>query len=242
MLSWVIDVGKSLTIDTLFDEIEHYMGIKFQSRASKRELATITMKSDESVTEFYHRILDLWLKAKTPESERIENFIDALQPSISNSLIGGVFIEFRPLLEKARKVEDRLENLDCYSPRPDQRASLKKPGRLGRSCGLGGQSTASSSRQSGATRKKSNDHMNSKFSATAVKPIGWTGTWYDPDSNPGKLEEERAMLSRQGRCWACRGSGHRRSDSVCPQKNLKRPIVSRMLEVDSSSEYESETV
>ena len=27
MHSWVVDMGDSLTIDVLFDEIEHYMGI-----------------------------------------------------------------------------------------------------------------------------------------------------------------------------------------------------------------------
>ena len=71
MHSWVVDMGDSLTIDALFDEIENYMGIHLQSRDAKKELITITMKSGESVSEYYHRIFKLWQKAKTPIDKRI---------------------------------------------------------------------------------------------------------------------------------------------------------------------------
>lgn len=66
-------------------------------------------------------------------------------------------------------------------------------------------------------------------------------TWCDPDPNPKILEkEERETLSRQGRCWACRGSCHRDSDSVCSWKKGKKLNVWRAVEVDSSSESEWE--
>ena len=62
-------------------------------------------------------------------------------------------------------------------------------------------------------------------------------TSYDPDPNPKKLEkEERETLSRQRRCWACRGSGHRGNDSICPQFKEKKLNTTRIVEIDSDSE------
>ena len=235
MHSWVVDMGDSLTIDALFDEIEHYMGIHLQSRDAKKELITITMKSGESVSEYYHRIFKLWQKAKTPIDERIEKFLVTLKPSISNSLMGSVFTDFRPLLDEARRIEDRRKDVAHYFPPPEKSGPSKNSGREGKSSS--GQTSISDSRQSSAKEKKSGDHPNSKFSATIVKPAGWIGVWYDPDPNPKKLEkEERETLSRQGRCWACRGSGHRGNDSICPQFKEKKLNTTRIVEIDSDSE------
>lgn len=36
---------------------------------------------------------------------------------------------------------------------------------------------------------------------TAFKPVGWSGTWYNPDLKPKKLENnDRTTLLCQGRC------------------------------------------
>lgn len=42
-------------------------------------------------SEFHHRIFRLWQKAKTPVDERIEMFVAALTPSISNPLAGVIW-------------------------------------------------------------------------------------------------------------------------------------------------------
>ena len=166
-------MGDSLTIDALFDEIEHYMGIHLQSRDAKKELITITMKSNESVSEYYHRIFKLWQKAKTPIDERVEKFLVTLKPNISNSLMGSVFTEFRPLLDEARRIEDQRKDVVHYFSRPEKTGPSKNSGREGKSSS--GQTSISDSRQSSAKEKKSGDNPNSKFSATIVKPASWIG-------------------------------------------------------------------
>ncbi|KAL4879836.1 hypothetical protein BJY04DRAFT_219647 [Aspergillus karnatakaensis] len=57
-----------------------------------------------------------------------------------------------------------------------------------------------------------------RFPPTATKPPGWVGAWFDPETAPKRLtDEDKASLVKQGRCWACRGSAHRASDSCCPK-------------------------
>ena len=184
MHSWIVDTGDSLSADALFEEIEHYMGIHLQSRDAKKELLTVTMKGGESVSEYYHRIFKLWQKAKTPVDERIEKFLVTLKPSISNSLMGSVFTDFRPLLDEARRIEDRRKDVAHHFPRPDKPAATKNSSqRSNFSSGQsstqssGGKSASSSINQTSS--KKSDDRPNAKLMPTIVKPAGWVGTWYD---------------------------------------------------------------
>ena len=240
MHSWVADTGDSLTIDALFEEIEHYMGIHLQSRDAKKELIAITMKGGESVSEYYHRIFKLWQKAKTPVDERIEKFLVTLKPSISSSLMGSVFTEFRPLLDEARRIEDRRKDVAQHFPRPEKQLPSKNAGKG--SNFSGGQSTGGKSLYSPSHQlKKTEDRPSStKPAPTIVKPTGWTGAWYDPDPNPKKLEnDDRETLSAQSRCWACRGSGHRGSDSICPQHKKRKLNAMKSIETDSGSESDS---
>lgn len=121
-------MGSHLTVDVLYNEIEHYMGIHFQSGDTKRELVSIAMRSGESVTRSYHQILKLWLKAGIPVDEKIEMFLAALNPSISTPLLGSVFTEFKLLLDAAKRVEDRNIATSYRFPRPDKSASSKSAG------------------------------------------------------------------------------------------------------------------
>src|SRR5882762_6630025 len=60
-------------------------------------------------------------------------------------------------------------------------------------------------------------NSNARFGPVAKKPDGWSGAWYDPVRNPEKIDaDEKATMMRQGRCWGCRGSGHRGADPCCP--------------------------
>ena len=195
MHSWVADTGDSLTSDALFEEIEHYMGIHLQSRDAKKELIAITMKGGESVSEYYHRIFKLWQKAKTPVDERIEKFLVTLKSSISSSLMGSVFTEFRLLLDEARRIEDRRKDVAQHFPRPEKQLPSKNAGKG--SNFLGGQSTKGKSSYSPSHQiKKTKDRPSTKPAPTIVKPTGWTGAWYDPDPNPKKLmNDDRETLS-----------------------------------------------
>lgn len=238
MRAWVVDMGNSLTTDELFDEVEHYMSIHSQIRDARKELVTISMNSSESVSEYYHRISKLWQKAKTPVNARIEKFLVTLKPSISSSLMGSVFTEFGPLLDSALRIEEQRKDIARIFPRPNRPASLENPARAGHCSGV--QSPASFVRWSHFEEKKSVNHPNSIFSPTIARPAGWTADWYDPEFNPKKLDQgEREKLMRQGRCWACRGSGHRGNDSICPM-NIKRKLNStQVVEVDSNSNSDS---
>lgn len=56
------------------------------------------------------------------------------------------------------------------------------------------------------------------FDPVVKKPREWIGEWYDPEENPRRLTDKlREELTREGRCWSCRGSGHRGLDIVCPR-------------------------
>ena len=87
--------------------------------------------------------------------------------------MGSVFTDFRPLLDEARRIEDRRKDIAHYFPRPEKSGPSKNSGRKGKSSS--GQTSISDSRQSSAKEKKSGDHPNSKFSATIVKPASWIG-------------------------------------------------------------------
>lgn len=73
MHTWIVDMGRSLTIGALFNEIEYYMEIYLESRDAKKGPATITMRNSESASELYYRVFKLWQKAKAPW-KRIERF------------------------------------------------------------------------------------------------------------------------------------------------------------------------
>ena len=172
-------------------------------------------------------------------------FLVTLKPSISNSLMGSVFTDFRPLLDEARRIEDRRKDVAHHFPRPDKPAATKNSSQRSNSSGgqsstqsSGGKSASSSINQTSS--KKSDDRPNAKLMPTIVKPVGWVGTWYDPDPNPKKLkDDERESLSRQRRCWACRGSGHRGNDTICPQYRDKNLSTMRTVETDSGADSEA---
>ena len=105
----------------------------------------------------------------------------------------------------------------------------------------GGSSAAPRSNRKSVNTTSSSVNPNAKFIPTSTKPAGWVGTWYNPEAYPQKLQDsERTTLLQQGRCWGCRGSGHRGSDECCPLTNRKAGLnvtTARAVEV---SDLESE--
>ena len=83
------------------------------------------------------------------------------------------------------------------------------------------QTTVSKTSVSGAKTS----HPNEQFGPVSKKPEGWVGAWYDGERNPEKLtNEDRDKLAKQGRCWSCRGSGHRGNDAVCINADRKNGV------------------
>ena len=57
--SWVIIQGDLLTVDKMFAEIKNYIDITQHKVNAKKELTIITIKQNETISEFYHQIFVL---------------------------------------------------------------------------------------------------------------------------------------------------------------------------------------
>jgi hypothetical protein len=225
MQGWVAD-EINVTYLSFMTEVEHYMGLHLQERDAKKELLTIKQRQDEGITEYYHRIRTIWQKAKATEYERIDKFLTTMLPSLSGSLLSKNYANVRDVLDDARTVEDRKKDIQSNYPRYNRKdmsgstakttmpgnKPLTRPGAIGTS----------------APNSNSPRSPNTSFGPVAKKPDGWVGTWYDPVRNPRKMDaEEKTSMTRQGRCWMCRGSGHRSADTCCPfhvKKNQERKL------------------
>lgn len=222
MHSWVFDIGNDLTLDLFFKEIENYMGIHHQKKNAKKELLTIKMNKTESVSEYYHRLFKLWQRAGTSLEDRIDQFIGSVTPGISNALQAREYKDFTKLLEDARRVEgyrkDMFNNFYSNKEKPEKTNKFSMPVR-------GFQKTISpiiTTTEKSSTSAAKTPHPNEKFRPVNKRPEGWTGLWFDSESNPGKLTDaDRERLAKQGRCWSCRRSGHRGHDICCPNAGRK---------------------
>jgi hypothetical protein len=72
-------------------------------------------------------------------------------------------------------------------------------------------------------------NSNAKFGSISIKLEEWVGVWYDETLHSGSRlnDAKRDKLSRQDRCWSCRGSEHRDRDSCCIRQvtNLSKVAV-----------------
>jgi hypothetical protein len=92
------------------------MEIQFQEHDAEKALLTITQKGSESITEHYHRISALWNLAKTPEKQRIREFVTSIRLGISMTLLDREFPSVARALESARIVEERRKDVDTNYP------------------------------------------------------------------------------------------------------------------------------
>jgi hypothetical protein len=231
-------------------ELENMMGVHLEIRNAKKELRHIAMKQGEKVSEFFHRIHPLWCTAKVPEDEQIEQFLTTLLPHFTNGLLAEDHTSIMELFDKVRKVESRkVDQQDKHPRTPFNKGSAAPSGNRSNTANRTSTpaSTSSSNRAStnasasASTRATGTSHPNDKFGAVAKKPDGWAGPWFDPETNPKKLTaDEKTTLQKQGRCWSCRGSGHRSPDSCCPFHQQKKLLSNLAVEVDSDGDSGSE--
>ena len=115
---WVIIQGDLLTMDKMFAEVENYINIIQHKANAKKELTMITIKQDETISEFYLQIFALWTMAGTQSEDQIEMFQSLLLPWICNQLSVKRYTDFNTLLQDARLVEGmRKENATRFSHR-----------------------------------------------------------------------------------------------------------------------------
>jgi hypothetical protein len=180
------------TLNELIKEVEHFTGVTTQRRDAQRELLHIAQRPTEKVNEYYHRVSSLWQKANTPEEDRADHFLRTILPTLAVPLVSKHQSSIRELLDDARAIE-----------------SINKD--------VGNKNTGLHHRRApDADRHQST--ADSRFGAVSRKPEGWNGPWYSPQMAPKKLDDtEKRLLISQGRCWTCRGSGHRSRDPCCPK-------------------------
>jgi len=246
MQGWVMDMGGSISFVELMDELEHYLGVHLQSKEAKRELQSIKQNFNESVTEYHQRLQHLWHRARTDEDERIEKFKITMLPSLSSSLLAKAYTRVRDLLDDARQVEDLKKDISHYHPRDRSRRSATQTFGASRDSTMvtsRGITPPASARPTTATRATVRYAPgNAALTPTSKKPNDWTGPWYDPVANPKRLDDtEKERMIRQGRCWSCRGSGHRSADDCCPmhslrEKRLHALSAGDLIELDSSED------
>ena len=258
--AWIAANSEGLTMEKFYQQIEHCMGIHMLTEQAEDKLHTVTMKSNKTVDEYYQQIFKLWEQAKTPEREKIRRFEITLKPSILHALIGQKHTKIMDVLDAAREIEYRKHQISTKfarnSAKPFQKSSgrtWEKGGNLSQASGnssIGASSAASRASRSSSAAPKNNRksvnttsssaNPNAKFIPTATKPAGWVRTWYDSETNPRKLQDDkRATLLQQEKCWGCRGSGHCGSNECCPLINRRLNVTTaRAVEVSDSENLE----
>lgn len=247
MLTWV-EGQSNPTWVKFFEEVEHYLGLHMQATEARHQLHSIKMKNDESVDEYYHRINKLWQKANIPEVDRIRQFIITLRPLYSASLVSITFTNMRDLLDNARTIEDRKKEIGYTHFDNNQSGNRNKGNKATgqtnqKNSGNNNQPKNNINNSTPSKPKEGNTYPNARFMPIAVKPEGWIGKWFEPEQYPKKLDDKlRAELTKEGRCFGCRGSGHRAWETangkpVCPLAVKK--LNAQTIE-DSSSDSESE--
>ena len=159
------------------------------------------------------------------------------------------YTDIKDLLDKARNIEDIKNNIVVNFPKQEKfgisrlnQGVRKSTKRSAGSAGLAGLAVGSTNAKGGSAEANwDRVHPNSKFGPTSTKPEGWIRTWHKPQAFPKKLtDEERIAIAREGRCWSCRGSGHRISDDCCPSKKKTYLNVAKVEKAGSGSESEAE--
>ena len=261
--AWINANANNLSMENFYKQIEHSMGIHMLVKKAKDKLYVVTMKPTKIVDDYYQRIFKLWKQAGSTERERVKKFEITLKPSILHTLIGQKHTKIMNVLDAAREIEHRKHQISSKFARDSAKPFQKTSRSSGRTWVKGGSSSqagdssttggnivapaalgSSSGTPKGSGKPVNTStsvNLNSKFIPTSTKPAGWVGTWYDPEAYPRKLQDsERTTLLQQGRCWGCRGSGHRGSDECCPLTNRKAGLnvtTARAVEV---SDLESE--
>lgn len=242
MQNWVTD-SPAVTYEGFMKEVEIWMGVHLELREAKKELRKITQKQGETISAYFHRIHNLWVRAKIPEDERIEQLLTTALPYLANGILSEDYISVRDLFEKLRKTEARKSDQRTNHPRTPagKNTASNYPNAVSRgttpvprhlSTKQPTQQPTQLTSGKGRTTKK---FLNSDFGPVSQKPDGWQGKWHDPETKPKRLTiEERTSLQREGRCWACRGSGHLSSDTCCPFHEDTKLLNN--LEVDGSSD------
>lgn len=214
--------------DFLF-EVQTMLGVQFQPTDAKRDLELTFQHKNEPISQYYARLRTLWRRAKTTPEDRLLKFRSSLSPAYSNALLGRKFDSdkdcYLALLDIENELKARSMERQRALPDQDKRSTIAT-------------STKQPAFHNRENRKEPSfvrdDHIpsaaekthNASFGPVAQKPPGWMGFFWKPQSHPKRANTNaHRLLSAQGRCWGCRGSGHMSTDACCPffDKNNSSP-------------------
>ena len=97
------------------------------------KLHVVTMKPTKTVDDYYQQIFKLWQQAKTSERERIRRFEITLKLSIAYALIGQKHTKISDVLDAAREIEHRKNQISTKFARDSPKPFQKPLGSLGSS-------------------------------------------------------------------------------------------------------------
>lgn len=220
--------------DFLF-EVQTMLGVQFQPTDARRELELTIQRKDESVSQYYARLRTLWHRAKTPEPDRLFKLRSSLAPAFSNALLGRKFDSSKDCYLALLDIENEIKarNLERQRANPETKSRDKPSSGFSKSSSNNTPNHSASYSAKGPSSEPRDDHIpsaaekahNASFPPCSQKPAGWMGFFWKPQSHPKRANSTNAhrLLSAQGRCWGCRGSGHMSTDACCPfyDKNNK---------------------
>ncbi|THC94022.1 hypothetical protein EYZ11_006494 [Aspergillus tanneri] len=98
------DETKSL--DDFMGDVEHYIDIHLLADTVNFDLQSVAQRRNEIVTQNFHRLLDLWDKAETPECERVKKLEITLLPGLSALYVKRHYT-VREVLYEVRRVKEK---------------------------------------------------------------------------------------------------------------------------------------
>ncbi|PYI33409.1 hypothetical protein BP00DRAFT_444685 [Aspergillus indologenus CBS 114.80] len=126
-LRWNVAGDPDGTLVGLLEEIERHLGIHPVADATTRHLALAVQRQGETVTAYYHRLLNLFDTAGTPEPHRVRKYLTTLDPAIATSLHGNQYTRVRDVLNDARRVEAGRAKTFSHDPPSRPAQAVQKP-------------------------------------------------------------------------------------------------------------------
>lgn len=230
---WTDSTIEDKTYANFLFEIETMLGVQFQSDEARRDLELCCQGKDELIRPYYGRLRALWRRAGTPETERISKLRSSIKNQYSTPILGRKFESVKELFLALLDIESDIKARSLERQRNEPSANSRAPPSKTTSSTKFSFKTntahASDRDRSGGDYIPSAAEMehNNALTPVAKKPPGWKGKWWPADPNPKKAGTmQHRLLARQGRCWACRGSGHASTDSCCPYFERRHSQIS----------------
>jgi hypothetical protein len=182
--TWVINVDSYLSLNVFFKKVECYLEIISLTKNAKKKLRKNNMNKDETMTEYYHRMLKLWQRVKNFANERMKIFKDILKSNIAIFLLKRNFNSLKILLHEARKIEQNKKEMNQKLTKQDSAKSAKSTFFFASDRSFNKITTITFSILNIVKSKivsivLTSQNSNAKFESISIKLEKWVKVWYD---------------------------------------------------------------